>query len=80
MPYTSMVYPLVIAYLFYAYRRMAKIVEGTENNYFEDMQVFFTTSKKSFIYAKSTQNQRIESFWSRLKKYKLNWWINFLSI
>ena len=54
-----MVYPLVIAYLFYAYRRMAKIVEGTENNYFEDMQVFFTTSKKSFIYAKSTQNQRI---------------------
>ena len=67
-----MVYPLVIAYLFYTYRRMAKIVEGTENNYFEDMQVFFTTSKKSFIYAKSTQNQRIESFWSRLKKYKLN--------
>ena len=41
------------------------------------MQVFFTASEESFIYAKSTRNQRIESFWSRYKKYKLNWWINF---
>ena len=33
------------------------------------MQMFFTGSEESFIYAKSTENQRIESFWSRLKKY-----------
>ena len=48
-----------------------------ENIYFEDMQVFFTGSEESFIYAESIRNQRIESFWSRLKKYKLNCWINF---
>ena len=30
------------------------------------------------INAKST-HQRIESFWSRLKKHKLNWWINFFN-
>ena len=41
------------------------------------MQVFFTGPEESFIYAKSTRNQYIESFWSRLEKYKLNWWIDF---
>ena len=40
--------------------------------------VFFTASEESCIYAKSTRNQRIESFWARFKKYKLNWWINFI--
>ena len=30
--------------------------------YCEDMQVFFTASEESFIYAKSTRNQRVESF------------------
>ena len=40
--------------------------------------VLFTALEESFIYAKSTQNQRIESFSARLKKYKLNWWINFI--
>ena len=43
------------------------------------MQVFFTTSEELFIYAKLTRNQRIESFWSRLKKHKLNWWFNFFN-
>ena len=52
---------------------------GTENIYCEDVQVFFTSSEESFIYAKSTRNQHIESFWSRLKKYKLNWWIDFFT-
>ena len=41
------------------------------------MQVFFSASEESFIYAKSTGNQRIESFW--LMKYKLNWWIKFFN-
>ena len=50
---------------------------GTENTFCEDMPVFFTGLEESFIYAKSTRNQRIESFWSRFKKYKLNWWIDF---
>ena len=38
---------------------------------------FLSGSEESFIYAKSARNQCIESFWSRLKKYKLNLWIDF---
>ena len=50
---------------------------GTENIYCENMQMFFTGLEESFIYAESTRNQRNESFWSRLKKYKLKWLIDF---
>ena len=41
---------------------------GTENVYCEELQVFFTKSSNSFLYATSTRNQGIEAFWSRLKK------------
>ena len=41
---------------------------GTENVYCEELQVFFTKSSNSFLYAASTRNQRIEAFWFRLKK------------
>ena len=51
---------------------------GTENIYCEDLQVYFTKNTESFVYASSTRNQRIEYLWSRLKKFRLNWWINFL--
>ena len=30
-----------------------------------------------FLYAASTRNQRIEAFWSRIKKFNLSWWIDF---
>ena len=50
--------------------------KGTENIY---LQVFFTGDEDSYIYACSTRNQRIEAYWSRLKKFRLNWWINFFS-
>ena len=63
--------PLVIANLFLSIQKHRKDC-GRENIYCEDMQVFFIASEESFIYAKSTRNQRIESFRSRLKKYKLN--------
>ena len=52
---------------------------GTENIYCEDLQVYFTKNAESFVYASSTRNQRIECLWSRLKKFRLNWWINFFS-
>ena len=52
---------------------------GTENVYCEELQVFFTKSSNSFLYAASTRNQRIEAFWSRLKKLNLSWWIDFFS-
>ena len=35
--------------------------------------------KYSYLYAASTRNQRIEAFWSRLKKFNLSWWIDFFS-
>ena len=50
---------------------------GTENIYCQDLQVYFTVEEESFLYASSTRNQRIEAFWSRLKRYKLSWWIDF---
>ena len=51
---------------------------GNENIYCEDLQVFLTGDLESFFYARSVRNQRIELFWSRLKKFKLSWWISFL--
>ena len=52
---------------------------GTENVYCEELQVFFTKNSNSFLYAASIRNQRIEAFWSRLKKFNLSWWIDFFS-
>ena len=52
---------------------------GTENVYCEELQVFFTQKRDSFLYGGSTRNQRIEAFWSRLKKFKLSWWIDFFN-
>ena len=51
--------------------------KGTENIYCEDLQQFFTNNIDGVRYGASTRNQRIEAYWSRLKKYRLSWWINF---
>ena len=56
---------------------LVRMDRGNENVYVEDLQTFFTSSDDSYLYAASTRNQRIESFWSRLKKFKLIWWIDF---
>ena len=52
---------------------------GTESVYCEEFLVFFTKNSNSFLYAASNRNQRIELFWSRLKKFNLSWWIDFIS-
>ena len=57
--------------------RLLRMDLGTENVYCEELQVFFIKKSDSFLYAASTHNQRIETFWSRLKKFKLSWWIDF---
>ena len=49
---------------------------GTENVYFEEIQVFFTKNSISFLYAASSRNQRIEAFWHPIKKFNLSWWID----
>ncbi len=51
--------------------------KGRENIYCEDIQVFLTEDDDSFIYAASTRNQRIEAYWSRIKKFRLQWWIDY---
>ena len=35
------------------------------------------SNKNSFVYGSSTRNQRIECWWSILRRSRLNWWINF---
>lgn len=56
---------------------------GTENGVIEVIQRDFTnngikmqTSLPSFLYGKSTSNQRIESWWSTLRRQNSQFWIN----
>ena len=48
----------------------------TASVFCEELKVFFTKNSDSFLYAASTRNQRIEAFWSWLKKFNLSWWID----
>ena len=55
---------------------------GTENRHVEQMQVFLRqdhqdnfAGNRSFLYGKSTHNQRIEWFWGLLRKEMCNFWI-----
>jgi hypothetical protein len=57
---------------------------GTENVHVAAMQRFFRhnandefSGEKSFQYGRLTSNQRIECWWSYLKKSETNWWINY---
>ena len=78
--------PLVIGNCFLQCIKKPKILpvvlrmdKGRENIFCEDLQLFFTGKDDIYTYAASTRNQRIESFWSRLKKFRTNWWIDFIS-
>ena len=78
--------PLLVGNLYLNWIKQYKIVPkllrmdaGTENIYCQDLQVYFTGEEESVSYASSTRNQRIEAFWSRLKRYKLSWWIDFFT-
>lgn len=51
--------------------------KGTENVFVKRLQRWLTGRKNSFKCGKSVHNQRIEALWSRLKLFKLTWWINF---
>ena len=58
---------------------------GTENSYISFLQPFIRHSHrdslagmKSFMYGKSTSNQRIEAWWSYLRRQGIHWWINKL--
>ena len=49
---------------------------GTENGHFAGMQRSLTGQQSSFLYGKSTHNQRIESFWSILRKECSQLWMD----
>ena len=50
---------------------------GTENVNVAFLQRFFHDQDQSFLYGKSSSNQRIESWWSMLKRGCMDWWIRF---
>ncbi|KAL5016204.1 hypothetical protein ScPMuIL_005793 [Solemya velum] len=57
---------------------------GTENGFIEQMQIFLRrnhedelSGNKSFMYDKSTHNQRIEWFWGCLRKEMDQYWLDF---
>ena len=83
--------PRIIAQYFLNYVRQIhgapRIVRadcGTENVHVAAMQRFFRSSAddsfagdNSFMYGKSTSNQRIEAWWSQLRKCNADWWIKY---
>ena len=50
---------------------------GTENVNVAVLQRFFHNQDQSFLYGKSSCNQRIEAWWGMLKRGGMAWWINF---
>ena len=83
--------PAVIAYYYTNYLRKyggtARKIRGdcgTENMYLAGMQRFFRRNDndsfagmKSFLYGKSTSNQRIECWWAFLRNSCTDWWIKY---
>lgn len=50
---------------------------GSENGLTADIQTVLTFGEGRSLYGRSTANQRIEAWWSFLKRSCLTWWINF---
>ena len=64
--------------------RLVRTDKGTENIWISVMQRLLRMDQndnlpgfKSFIEGKSSANQRIESYWSKLRQGGGGWWINF---
>lgn len=62
--------------------RIVRGDRGTENGSLAAIQRFFRRSaegdfagEKSFMFGKSTSNQRIEAWWGRLRQGCAEWWI-----
>lgn len=57
---------------------------GTENTNIAFLQPFLWdqgvdsfAKEKSFMYGRSTSNQRIEAWWGQLRKNAAGWWMDF---
>lgn len=83
--------PEIIAHFYSEYvgliggtARIIRSDRGTENVNVAAMQRFFRRSssddfggEKSFMYGRSTANQRIEAWWGLLRKSCTDWWIRY---
>ncbi|XP_065901982.1 uncharacterized protein [Dysidea avara] len=63
--------------------RLVRADHGTENCAVAKIHIAFRmnhtdrlSGSKSFIYGPSTANIRIEAWWSQLRRFKTNWWID----
>ena len=61
---------------------MVRMDKGTENCLIADMQTFFRmmvdeTPDTCVIMEKSSANQRIEAYWSKLRRGGGDWWMNY---
>ena len=64
--------------------RVVRGDKGTENTHVATIQRYLRalqddsfSGDNSFIYGKSTSNQRIESWWSQLRRGCADWWISY---
>ena len=83
--------PKIVAQYYLDYVRQSSATEriirgdrGTENGNVAAIQRFFRrdseddfSGEKSFIYGRSTANQRIEAWWGRLRQGCADWWIEY---
>ena len=63
---------------------IVKSDQGTENVVLAGIQQYFQhndtdqfAGRNSFRYGTLTANQRIEAWWSQLRRHRANWWIKF---
>lgn len=68
----------------YGYPKMIKADDGTEHSTIEPLQIALRmldtddeTALNSFSITTSPQNQRIEAYWSILKRDEIGWWKEF---
>ena len=83
--------PCIVAHYFVKYinenmvvPRVIRADRGSENVVIGGIQRFLRhdhtdsqSGEQSFRFGPSTSNQRIESWWSQLRRSKSNWWMNF---
>lgn len=65
--------------------RVVRGDRGTENDYLCGIQRFLRrksndsfSGESSFMYGTSLSNQRMESWWSQLRRSNTDWWVPFL--
>ena len=59
-------------------KRTENVNVATIQRFYQRFQVDEFSGEKSFMYGRSTSNQRIEAWWGILRKSCTNWWIRYL--